>query len=109
MKFFNDIYLFVYVGLKEQSFIWRVITIYSLFCIVFAIAPFCPFIDFSINGQYVSFTEFWQTGWPFLSVFIGLVMFIIGIGLLKGNRWAKPTFGIVILAMCIVAIICSYI
>ena len=59
---------------------------------LFLVAAFIPSGDYCINGEPVSFTEFWRRGGGPLFVAVGILLPIIGYGLLRRRRWSLYWF-----------------
>ena len=69
--------------------------------VFFVVAPFIPFMPFYVNGAAVSQSEFWRMGAGLISVILGIVMVIAGIGLINKRNWARIlTFGLLATVGC---------
>jgi len=70
----------------------RMITIGCFIGALFLPIAFIPGGGYSINGESVSFTEFWRRGGGPLFVAIGILLPVIGYGILKRRRWSRYWF-----------------
>ncbi|MBF0103896.1 MAG: hypothetical protein HQM16_01100 [Deltaproteobacteria bacterium] len=62
----------------------------SIICVVaglgFSIGPLLPFTKFTINGVKMTYVEAWKTGYPLVTVLIGLLFLYIAKRLLLPGK-----------------------
>ena len=91
-KFIREKILLIYISLKAMPLFLKLISVFCFFGVLFAIGPFCPFMNFTINERPVSFREFWVSGaGPTMSL-LGIILVASGVGIVYRKKWARLTF-----------------
>lgn len=60
-------------------------------CIPLAFVPFPPG-SYVVNGEHISFIEFWRRGFGVLEVGIGCIAAVMAYGLFRAHRWSRVLF-----------------
>lgn len=78
----------------------------TVFIIFFLFLPgaFIPFGTHSINGEVVTFKEFWLLGGGPTFCFIGIVFPLIAIGFLHKHKWSRIAPIILVIALAVGAL-----
>ena len=76
---------------KTMPWLLKCFTGAFLCFIVFLPVSLMPFLNFSINGESVTYAEFWSRGGGLVFCSIGIFCPMLGIGFLSKNKYARMT------------------
>lgn len=77
---------------KSMPALLKFLTAHAFICFVFLIGSIIPHHYFSINGQPVSFSEWWRSGAGLLCSLIGIVFPVLGYLFLIRARHAREIY-----------------
>jgi hypothetical protein len=83
------------VSFQAMPIALRWISFFCFFGILFAGSVF-PFWKFHLNGEVVSYKEFWASGVGLEMFLLGLLLPMCGFGFLKKRNWSRLLFLIVV-------------
>ena len=81
---------------KAMPTILKFLTAHALFSFLFLIGSIIPHDSFSINGQSVSYSEWWSSGVGPYASSLGILMPIVGFLLIARTRYARIIYLMVI-------------
>ena len=95
----------MYESFKKMPTILKFLTLHALVSILLVFAVVIPGIPIAVNGQQMSYSELWSSGFGIFGVFLGLAFPLCGWLLLKRAANAR----LVYLVMLTIALISPYI
>lgn len=78
------------LALKRMPFVLRIVTQMLLILILFLPASLMPFGEHSIDGQLVTFVEFWKQGGGPVFALLGIVASTLAYGFIRARFWSRP-------------------
>ena len=75
-----------------MPFILKFVCALSIFGILFPAGSIIPVGSYKIDGEVVSYSEWWRSGAGIATIIIGIPLFLTGIGILKKRKWSRYAF-----------------
>lgn len=79
----------------------RLICFISLLAIIFAFGSIVPLSTYRIDGQTVTYSDWWKSGAGIYATALGISLFYSGIGILNKKNWSRYTFPIILIIFSI--------
>ena len=80
----------------EMPILLKFICSISLFAILFALVSIVPILTYQIEGQTVTYSDWWKSGAGISATVLGISLFYTGIGILNKKQWSRYMFPIIL-------------
>ena len=88
----RDILLIIYFRIKEMPFLLRFFFVFCMLSILFTVGSIIPMVHYQVEGQEITYQEWWASGNGIAMASTGLLFFITGIGIFRKTKWARIAF-----------------